>query len=109
MSSAPRMTPQTIAVLTVLLGDPSVPRYGLDIARTTGLKTGTLHPILARLQQAGWLKSFWEDAAESEDQGRPRRKYYRMTSDGVRAAQRAVAADRTRTRSTSGLRSQHGY
>jgi PadR family transcriptional regulator, regulatory protein PadR len=83
MAAGPRMTPQTIAVLRVLYEDPATPRYGLDIARETGLKTGTLHPILARLQQAGWITSFWEDPADHEDQGRPRRRYYRFTGDGA--------------------------
>lgn len=85
------MTAQTIAVLQALLTEPDNPRYGLSLARETGLKTGTLHPILARLQQAGWVSSFWEQPAEHEDQGRPRRRYYRLTSAGERAARRAVA------------------
>ncbi len=85
------MTPQTIAVLRVLLEDPATPRYGLDIARQAGLKTGTLHPILARLQQAGLIESFWEDPADHEDQGRPRRRYYRFTGHGATLANQAVA------------------
>jgi PadR family transcriptional regulator len=100
------MTPQTAAVLQALLEDPAVPRYGLDIARETGLKTGTLHPILARLQQAGWVESFWEPSADHEDQGRPRRRYYRFTSDGAQHAHRAITAG-TSTRRT-GLRPQPG-
>ncbi|MGB2571255.1 PadR family transcriptional regulator [Micromonospora citrea] len=86
----PRLTAQTVEVLRLLLTDPAVPRYGRDIARETGLKTGTLHPILARLELAGWVESFWEDPAEHEDQGRPRRRYYRLTGDGLKAAQGAV-------------------
>ncbi|WDZ85492.1 PadR family transcriptional regulator [Micromonospora cathayae] len=90
--TGPRLTPQTVEVLRLLLAAPPVPRYGRDIARETNLKTGTLHPILARLELAGWLESFWEDPAEHEDQGRPRRRYYRLTGDGVRVARSAVAA-----------------
>ena len=52
-SSGPRLTPQTVEVLRLLLTAPAVPRYGRDIARETKLKTGTLHPILARLELAG--------------------------------------------------------
>lgn len=86
------MTPQTIAVLRVLLEDPAAPRYGLDIARVSGLKTGTLHPILRRLEQAGLIESFWEDPADHEDEGRPRRRYYRFAGHGATVtAYRAVA------------------
>lgn len=87
------MTPQTIAVLRTLLQAPTEPRYGLDIARQVGLKTGTLHPILARLQRAGLLESFWEDAADHEDAGRPRRRYYRFAGHGAIAIARQ-AVDR---------------
>jgi PadR family transcriptional regulator PadR len=85
MATGPRLTVQTVEVLRVLLSSPTTPRYGRDIARATGLKTGTLHPILARLELAGWVDSFWEDPAEHEEQGRPRRRYYRLTTDGAKA------------------------
>ena len=89
--TGPRMTPHTIAVLRVLLEDPAIPRYGLDIARQAGLKTGTLHPILNRLQQAGLIESFWEDPADHENQGRPRRRYYRLTDQGAERARTALS------------------
>ncbi|BCL14179.1 PadR family transcriptional regulator [Micromonospora sagamiensis] len=89
--TGPRLTPQTVEVLRLLLAAPDQPRYGRDIARQTRLKTGTLHPILARLELAGWVESFWEDPAAHEAQGRPRRRYYRLTPDGVRVARAAVA------------------
>jgi DNA-binding PadR family transcriptional regulator len=86
------MTPQTVAVLSVMVDEAEQAHYGLAIARETGLKTGTLHPILARLQEAGWTTSAWEDPEDHEDQGRPRRRYHRLTEDGEQAARRAVAA-----------------
>ncbi|QFZ24280.1 PadR family transcriptional regulator [Saccharothrix syringae] len=104
------MTPQTIAVLRVLLEDPATPRYGLDIARRSGLKTGTLHPILNRLQRAGLITSSWEDPADHEDQGRPRRRYYRFTDSGAAHAYRAVMrAEATTTDGLPTLRSQPGH
>lgn len=106
----PRMTPQTIAVLRVLLEDPTASRYGLDIARQSGIKTGTLHPMLARLQAAGLIESFWEDPADHEVQGRPRRRYYRLTGHGATLARQAVAhADATTSSGRPGLRPQPGY
>ncbi len=77
------MTPQTIAVLRVLLEDPAAPCYGLEIVRASGLKTGTVHPILRRLEQAGLIESFWEDPADHENEGRPRRRYYRFAGHGA--------------------------
>jgi PadR family transcriptional regulator PadR len=110
MATQPRLTPQTIAVLRVLLATPATPRYGLEIAREAGLKTGTLHPILARLQQAGWVDNFWEEPAEHEDQGRPRRRYYRFTSDGAQFARQAIAdATAAGTTGLPRLHPQPGY
>lgn len=108
MTAGPRLTPQTIAVLRILLATPTTPRYGLEIAREAGLKTGTLHPILARLQHAGWIESFWETPADHEDQGRPRRRYYRFTGDGAQTAFRAIAEVSVSGTGLSGLRPQLG-
>ena len=86
-----------------------MPRYGLEIARETGLKTGTLHPILARLQQAGWVESYWEAPAKHEDEGRPRRRYYRFTDEGARLARPVVTAVSARSATRrSNLRPQPG-
>jgi PadR family transcriptional regulator, regulatory protein PadR len=109
MATGPRLTPQTIAVLRILLATPTTPRYGLEIAREAGLKTGTLHPILARLQRAGWIESFWETPADHEDQGRPRRRYYSFTNDGAQTARRAIAEASASSADLSGLRPQLGY
>ncbi|MEU7980266.1 MarR family transcriptional regulator [Micromonospora sp. NPDC049081] len=112
MPETPRLTPQTVAVIRALLATPADPRWGRDIARETGLKSGTLHPILARLEQAGWVESHWEDPAEHEDQGRPRRRYYQFAPGGVETARLALADTSTRARdvSTTGrLRPQPGY
>lgn len=109
MAAGPRLTPQTIAVLRILLATPTTPRYGLEIAREAGLKTGTLHPILARLQHAGWIESFWETPADHEDQGRPRRRYYRFTDDGAQTARRAIAEAMVSGAGLSGLRPQPDY
>jgi PadR family transcriptional regulator PadR len=91
-SRAPRMTVQTQAVLRALLDDPLAARYGSDIADQAGFATGTIYPILARLErEAGWLESFWEDAALALGEGRPRRRYYRLRPDGVEPARLALA------------------
>lgn len=87
---APRMTIPTQLVLRTLLDDPAEERYGYEIGETAGLASGTVHPILARLEGAGWVESRWEDV-DSRVAGRPARRYYRLTADGARSAQEALA------------------
>jgi len=86
-----RMTLQTQLVLRALLEDPAKQRYGLELCELAGLPSGTIYPILARLEQAGWVDSVWEDPAVHEDQGRPRRRFYRITQDGAVQAREALA------------------
>ena len=86
----PRMTISTQLVLAVLLGDPAEERYGLEIGAEAGLPSGTVHPILARLEGLGWLESRWEDIDPSE-QGRPPRRYYRLTGAGAASARAALS------------------
>ncbi|MEU5549028.1 MarR family transcriptional regulator [Micromonospora sp. NPDC047793] len=112
MGAEPRLTPQTVAVVRALLADPTKPRWGRDIAAETGLKSGSLHPILARLEQAGWVESYWEDPAAHEDAGRPRRRYYRFTTSGAQAARFALAElpqASSRTSASGRLHPQPGY
>lgn len=89
--SAPKMTLQTKMVLRLALQDPGREWYGLQMIEASGLPAGTIYPIIARLERYGWLESRWEDPAEHETQGRPRRRYYRFTSDGEERARLAVA------------------
>ena len=84
------MTTTTQLVLQLLLADPTRERYGLEVGHKTGLPSGTYHPILARLEGCGWLESRWEHADPHEEH-RPRRRYYRLTSDGVVQARQALA------------------
>jgi len=85
-----RMTIPTQLVLGFLLEDPAEERYGYEIGDAAGLPSGTVHPILARLEGAAWLESRWEDVVAS-DAGRPARRYYRLTPDGIDAARDALA------------------
>jgi DNA-binding PadR family transcriptional regulator len=93
---AVRITVPTARVLAVLLADPRTDRYGLDLMQATGLPSGTLYPILHRLQEAGWLAAHWEEIDPAE-QGRPARRYYRLTPDGVAQARQALAELRAQT------------
>jgi PadR family transcriptional regulator, regulatory protein PadR len=85
MGSPGRISLQLLKVLRVLLSDPNGDHYGLELARASGLPSGTVYPILVRLEQAGWLTSAWEDIDEAAE-GRRRRRYYRLTAEGLPAA-----------------------
>jgi DNA-binding PadR family transcriptional regulator len=84
------MTIPTQLVLETLLDDPQREFYGLEIGEAAGLRSGTVHPILARLEGYGWLASRWEDVDPSSE-GRPPRRYYKLTAAGVQAARAALA------------------
>jgi PadR family transcriptional regulator PadR len=80
-----RHSDQTRAVLSELAADPTSGRYGYELAKATGLASGTLYPILMRLEERGLLEARWELAT------RPRH-VYRLTQDGVAAANEARGA-----------------
>lgn len=84
---------QTQLVLRAFLEEPTHERYGLQIAEAAGLPTGTIHPILARLEGLGWLESHWEDIDPARE-GRPRRRYYRLSPHGAEQARHALATAR---------------
>lgn len=87
--AGPRMTLTVQLVLRALLADPTQEMYGLQICAAAGLPSGTIHPILARLEGLGWLESWWEDT-DPHQQGRPRRRYYKLTQAGALRAQHAL-------------------
>lgn len=79
---------QTIEVMVAIARRGESWAYGYDIARETGLKSGSLYPILARLAEQGWLAAKWEAVAVL---GRPPRHLYRLTPSGAAALQEAAS------------------
>jgi PadR family transcriptional regulator, regulatory protein PadR len=92
MKRQPRITLQTELVIRALLDEPSRKRYGLEVCELVGLPSGTVYPILARLELAGWIESFWEDPAVHETEGRPRRRFYQLASGGAERCREALAS-----------------
>jgi PadR family transcriptional regulator, regulatory protein PadR len=86
----PRMTLPTQLVLRAMLAEPTQEMYGLQIGQAAELPSGTIHPILARLEGCGWLESRWEDI-DPAIEGRPRRRYYRLSAGGAECARTALA------------------
>lgn len=103
--TGPRMTLPTQLVLRALLADPTQEKYGLQICTEAGLPSGTIHPILARFENLGWLESSWEDQASAHGAGRPPRRYYRLTEGGAERA-RIALAQATTSVSAIGLRTR---
>lgn len=76
-----RVTPATVDVLRELVGsDEAV--WGLKLVGMTGRPAGSVYPILARLEDGGWVASHWDDDARRG----PRRRLYELTSEGREAA-----------------------
>jgi PadR family transcriptional regulator, regulatory protein PadR len=101
-TSSPRMTLPTQLVLRAMLAEPSREMYGLEICEAAGLPSGTIHPILARLEHLGWAESRWEEI-DTREEGRPKRRYYQLTKDGAEHARNALARATTSI-STVGMR-----
>jgi PadR family transcriptional regulator, regulatory protein PadR len=78
--------PTALVIAAVVRGH----RYGFDVIDVTGLPSGTVYPILRRLEDSGMLRSRWEREAAAHDEGRPPRKYYQVTGSGQAAAREAL-------------------
>lgn len=78
---------QTISVLRTIAESREAWSYGLEISKATGLKSGSLYPILMRLAERGMLDSCW---LEPERPGRPPRHGYRTTQAGREALDAAI-------------------
>ncbi len=89
MSRGSGFSVQTLRVLAVLGAQPAGWRHGYDLAKQTGLKSGTLYPILVRLADRGMVEARWEDGRPA---GRPPRHLYRLTGEGLTRAREALAA-----------------
>ncbi|HEU5390108.1 MAG TPA: PadR family transcriptional regulator [Streptosporangiaceae bacterium] len=100
MTSRPEFSAQTLSVLAALCDQPSAWQHGYALARQTGLKSGTLYPILIRLSDRGLVEACWQDEPQP---GRPRRHLYRLTAAGLASATGALAsaAERAAAKATA--------
>jgi PadR family transcriptional regulator PadR len=95
----PRMSRSTLEVLAYFMGQRGEAVHGLELIKATGYKSGTIYPILERLENRGWLEAQWEEVDPSVE-GRPRRRNYRLTGEGAQCAA-AEIAQATRRLSTA--------
>ncbi len=77
-----KLSPQTLLILEAFLDHPVKWKYGYDLSRSTGLKSGTLYPILMRLADRKLLETSWETG----EPGKPPRHMYRFTPEGMQFA-----------------------
>jgi PadR family transcriptional regulator PadR len=84
------ITPKMARVLKIFLQDPAEPRYGFELMKHTGMASGSLYPMLARLEEAGWLSKGREDI-DPHVEGRPPRLHYTITPAAATAARLQLA------------------
>lgn len=87
-------------VLRTFLADPTARHYGYDLMKAAKLSSGTLYPMLARLHDEGLVSSEWEPRPDDAS-GRPPRKYYQLTGEGVRVARLELARPLVAARRTT--------
>ncbi len=83
MKRSRRLSDHARKVLAALLDARGDWSHGYELCRLTGVKSGTLYPLLIRLESDGYLESEWQPPA---DGGRPPRHAYRLTASGVALA-----------------------
>ena len=79
MARTPNASKQTALVLVTLLERGAKWTHGYGLSQLTGLKSGTIYPLLMRLAEQGFLESNWQ---ESDKPGLPPRHVYRLTQGG---------------------------
>ena len=89
MPRAPNISKHTSLLLSIMLESSAQWRHGYHLSQITGFKSGTLYPLLMRLEEQGFLASKWQDG---ERPGGPPRHVYRLTASGrVLARERRAA------------------
>ena len=89
------MKPLSLSAVAVLGAVSRSVRYGFDIMDATSLPSGTVYPVLGRLERDGYVRSKWESPAVAQREKRPPRKYYEITASGSRALATSVEHYRT--------------
>jgi DNA-binding PadR family transcriptional regulator len=85
-----RLSGPTLKLLKLMLEKPTRKLSGAEISREAKIGSGTLYPLLLRLERAGWLIGEWEQI-DPREAGRPRRRFYRLSPAGYPKAREALA------------------
>lgn len=95
------LSPQAVQLLLELAAAPRTWRHGYDLAKETGLRSGTLYPLLMRLNDRGLLEADWRPPDQT---GRPARHVYRLAPYGLAVA-RDLAVEKRRPATARSARS----
>jgi len=87
MPSSPRLTYHTAVILHAVSRGI---RYGFDIIDASGFQSGTVYPVLRRLEDTGLLRSSWERIHTAREEQRPPRRYYQLTGAGAETVKQAL-------------------
>jgi DNA-binding PadR family transcriptional regulator len=79
-----RISGKSLEILLFLSNSPHESFAGYPLSKTLGISSGTLYPLLIKLEEAGLLDSQWEDG-DPQEIGRPRRRYYKINGQGIAA------------------------
>lgn len=80
-------------ILEILIYVSARPRdafSGAQLSKALGISSGTLYPALLKLEKAGMVDGDWE-LGDPAILKRPRRKFYRVTGVGIRAAEERMS------------------
>lgn len=80
------LSPKAALILSAFVNAPTVPRYGYELMRETGIKSGSLYPILGRFESLGWIQG----RVEPTESGRPPRRVYELDVGVLREVQAAL-------------------
>lgn len=95
MAHSRPLSPQAVRLVVALANEAGAWRYGYDLSKATGLKSGTLYPLLMRLADRLLVEAEWRDPLHP---GRPPRHVYRLTADGRALAQVLATEDLARAK-----------
>jgi PadR family transcriptional regulator, regulatory protein PadR len=90
MTRPPNASRQTRSLLATLLREPRRWQHGYDLCKETGLRSGTLYPLLIRLSAQGLLDSEWREPSRP---GLPPRHVYRLNARGIALARELTQED----------------
>ncbi|MGH3936557.1 MAG: PadR family transcriptional regulator [Pseudonocardiaceae bacterium] len=76
-----RTTHALVQVAVALLDDPTSQRWGYELSKQAGVRSGVLYPMLTRMLDKGWVEDGWEDPTTIHEK-RPPRRYYQLTDEG---------------------------
>jgi PadR family transcriptional regulator PadR len=81
----------SLSTLAVLNAIANGHRYGFEIMDVTNLASGTVYPILTRLDETALVRSKWEDSRAAQQEKRPARRYYLITAAGEKALEEGIS------------------